>query len=307
MSPDDLPDILNLIEGELGESFTSLYSKSTRARKCDDQSFIPHRLIYLYERIQLTIKWNRDGQGKADFLAMTEAAFFISMRDHWNNTEVWNEISGEISHPESYVHNLIICGWLLIHQDKRAEINPKDPTSGNRSADLRVYNDYGRFIDIEVKAPALLLAPSRRLTDDEAYSIVSKARKKAGSGKKKQIGESSSALIIGGLFIGDKNIDTLKRAAADSFRRNPSTRIAFIEIVTYIIEAKNVSFINGQLEIHQGKSILSSQIHREPVLNPKYNSYPPVLMSEKVVKKNDSEQYTISGDRVAFNNVGENI
>lgn len=302
-----MPVLRTFVEQTLGPAFDPLYRKSQQARKNGDHTFVAHRLIYLYERLLISEKSWESGQKEVDFLAITELQYLKDMFDQWKKTDVWGEIGPELRQREAYVHCAVLLGWLtmLSRTGQRAEVIPKDSVSGRRTADAKLFNDYGGFLLAELKAPKSLLNPNHILNEDEAYKIVVKARKKKGSGANKQIGATPSMLVVGGLFLRNENIEALKNAAKANFRRVKSENIAVIQIVTFMIQVENGHIENGRLKIDPARTILRPQITHVSVINPNYSGYPPIEEQQPAEKTPaPSSQITIRGDGTRFNNVG---
>ncbi len=302
---------MEFVETLLGPSFKVLLQRSARARSLNDSSYAPHRLIYIYERLKLSKKWFYSGQKEVDFLAITELQFLKNMYDRWLGTEVWDEIGNEIRQIEAYVHCILLLGWIsgILDSGVRVEIVPKNKETGKRSEDARIYNNYGRYLSVELKTPATLLNPSNILNEEQAYKIVTKARKKKGSGSSKQIGASPSVLQIGGLFLRNENLKVIKLAMEENFRRNPSEHIAIMQVLTFMIEVENAEIENGGLKIDTRRSVFRPQITHWSVLNDNYKGYPPIAESnvETNYDKMNRTQVTIQGEGTGFNNVGFDI
>ena len=162
--------LCDFVEEILGSAFQPLFRKSERARQVGDTGFVAHRLIYLYERLLISRKsWNA-GIRSIDFLAITELQYLKDMFDQWKDTPVWDEIGSEIKQREAYAHCVLLLGWvsMLTASKKRVEVVPKSSVSGRRTADAKIFNDYGYFLDAELKAPQSLLIPSNILSPKDA-------------------------------------------------------------------------------------------------------------------------------------------
>jgi len=68
-------DLRAFVQELLGDEFPSLYNKSRRARELGAKDFIPHRLIYLYERMEISEKLLGKDSPSCNFLANVELQF----------------------------------------------------------------------------------------------------------------------------------------------------------------------------------------------------------------------------------------
>lgn len=311
--PDQLTELKKFVEDVLGNHFNPLTKRSLRAIHHKDSSYIPHRLIYLYERMLISEHGMNETPPNPDFISICELDFLKSIANRWQGTKEWDEIKHELLQREAYVHCLILLAWLTISTDTgmNVEIIPKDKETGVRTADAKIFNPFGEYMLAELKAPQVLLNPTHILTADEAYKIIRNARKKTGSGANRQIGNQPSALIIGGLFISDPNLDTLENAVKENFRRVPASNIAVCFIFSFSIIINNPVFKNGQQAIDINKTVISGVITQRVIVNKSYSGNLPIKFKEDTplatIDESKRTQHTINGSGTGFNNVHEEL
>ena len=228
-----------------------------------------HRLMYLYDRLLWSQSGMKRNPKECDAIAVVEIEFVKQLFAKWKDHPIGNEIQADIVAPRGYVHALCL---LARCQQNREDASTKfaiDPvparsTSGS-IADARISDSRGGKLIYELKAPDSLLQPDIQLTQNQANSLVERAFKNA----KHQIGIEPSALAIGGLYLNHLTKARVVEGFKDHFRRKKPKQIAFGELCSIGIYARNISVTDTGFAYHPHSSI-EPRVELQLIGNPHY-------------------------------------
>lgn len=206
---------------------------------------------------------------ECDVIAVVEIEFVKQLFAKWKDHPIGNEIQSDIVAPRGYVHALCLLARCQQNREDSSSKFDIDPiparhTSGS-IADARISDSRGSKLIYELKAPVPLLQPDVQLTQNQANSLVERAFKNA----KHQIGIEPSVLAIGGLYLNHLTRVRVVEGFKDHFRRKKPRQIAFGELCSVGIYARNISVTDTGFAYHPQSSI-EPRIELQVIGNPHY-------------------------------------
>jgi len=228
ITPSMFDELRKFVEKLLGSHLSVHLRKYENAQKANCDIFVPHRLVYLYDRIRVSIESLKDENPTADVVAFIELSFFQTLVESFKSGQAWRSVAQELNEKGSFVHMITMLAFLKIQRIRgtTAKIIPAKNESA-KSADAVLYTPLCDRVDVEIKSPELLWSPIE-LTEDQAGRVIKNAWKKA----KGQIGVRSSVLVIGGIYVPKAALDRLEEAAKKFLKRKKNTQVAYIMILS---------------------------------------------------------------------------
>jgi hypothetical protein len=185
-----------------------------------------------------------------DVSAAAELLLAVSLFESWSADPAWAGIARSLQDPDNYHHVVLMLafGSSILGEGYDVRLHEEQE---NRAADLRIHLNYMEQIWVEVKARQRLQhVRGEYLNDDTARKEVEKAIQKAGTSRGGQLDTrrqtfpiTFATLVFGGMCLGQRDIDTLRRAAVRIFANEnaPRPRLDAIHLCTVL------PTINGEL------------------------------------------------------------
>ncbi len=268
----DFAKYLDIASEILGPEYDRQRAKFENAQRYGNRQFIPHRLIYLEERMRFSIAGLSQNPPTADFPALCEISTFAFLLDRFKTNPAWRELVDELRQPTSFAHHLVSLIYVYVQRLRGNEVNfVRSAKSSSKEADLVQYTPYKDKIGVEVKAPLVLwsLDPD---VDIDADKIIEKAWKKS---RGQRSGETSF-LVVGGLYLSLSTIGQLREAADRLFERKKNKAVLAIQIYTFSVTFHDVT---SKEPLVLGPNSTMSPAHKYAVsVNPYYSG--PVWLKE---------------------------
>ena len=258
-------DLATFVEKIMGDSLAGHVKSLNNAKLARCEIFVPHRLVYLYDRVVTSLGTLKEKKPSGDFVSFIELSFFESLVSDFKTGLAWKDLSVELTEKGSFVHMLTLLTFLKLQRARgtTAKIVPSN-TNTAKSADAVLFTPLCDRIDVEIKSPKLLWAP-RELDEEDSAKVVRNAWRKA----KGQIGMRPSILVIGGIYIPKSSLNLLKIEANKFFERRKNKHVAYIIIISVTMLVMKPELKDGKLAIKHDTSMMPQVVTRQ-VRNPHY-------------------------------------
>ena len=232
----DFAKHLDIASEILGPEYEKQRTKFENAQRFGNRQFVPHRLIYLEERMRYSIEGLSQEPPTADFPALCEISTFAFLLERFKTNSAWRELVEELRQGTSFAHHLVSLIYVYVQRLRGNEVDfIRSAKSSGKEADLVQYTPYKDRINVEVKAPLALWSLDPEV-DIDADKIVEKAWKKS---RGQRSGETSS-LIIGGLYLSLSTVEQLREAADRLLERKKNKTVLAIQIYTFSVTFRDV-------------------------------------------------------------------
>ena len=226
---DDFQKYRGYAQQILGDKYERHKQAFEKARSHKNTNFVPHRLIYLDERIEASLRGMHEVPPNVDFMALSEIGFFKFLFEKFRTNRAWSEIRSELRSQGSFVHHLISFIFLYTNRLRGTEVDfVASSNATKRECDLVLFTPLKDRVNVEVKAPELLWAP-RALTQEQAEKLIEKCWKRS----KGQRGKRTSVIVIGGIYIPDASMTHLRDAAERYLNARKNNTVLMIQIMSY--------------------------------------------------------------------------
>ena len=207
-------------------------------------------------------------EGAMSLVSLTELMHHsVLLEDARKELSGWSDLMAQCSGPDFYEHfilTLAVQHTMRKNWGLQAQLIPE--LEDMKTPDLMVYQD-GQAIAVEVKSKEKLMDPEQLLPYEEAQRIIKTAMSSIGSSEKGQLVRGRpSVLAIGGFFITEAQIEMLKKAALEWFKRNPGRRKSLMGIMVLSLTA----YSKGPRVGPEG-FVPTASLYVEFAFNPSYN------------------------------------
>jgi hypothetical protein len=213
LSPQLLADSVSYIRDNVGEAFDKLIFSDLLGQQSTTPPRARHPLAEVVELVRAgTVSLTSSSPG-LDARAVIEVDFLVHTLKRWNRHPLWPKIVAALIN--EYSHTVITLAAASFLEDAGNGVILHEP-AGTRAPDLMLVTGPKERAAIEVKAPRILRWRGHPLSKDEASNIVAVAMKKAGTGKKGQLGERQAGLLLlGGFHLSMPDVVHVETAATD--------------------------------------------------------------------------------------------
>lgn len=143
--------------------------------------------------------------------AVTELDALRTFSTRWRGHPEFESLRQALE--SEYEHTVVLLAAATLLEDHGNGV-VLQATGQRRTPDLRLVLAPGREASVEVKAPHLLSWREEPVTSDLAVRVITKALKKAGTGRKGQLSrDKDGLLVVGGFHLNRSDLDRLERAA----------------------------------------------------------------------------------------------
>lgn len=286
-------DLAKFVEELLGTlRLQYLLKKYERARVLGNKNYVPHRLVHNYKAMIGSLETMLKSPPSGDLVAMMELTLFKAFVDEFRSDPVWPEIHSDLYSTGSFVHMMSLLQFVSMQRAQGCIIELLPNGSGKKTADAVMYTPLKDRIDVEVKAPELLWAPSN-LTSEQAKKIIENAWKKS----RHQFRSGPSILLIGGIFVPRRLLGLLESAAKEFFHKKKNQHVGYIIINNVSVLVMDPILNNGNFSVGP-KTSLSPQIVVHQAKNPYYKGIVEFQEGERDIpgysKSVDSSEFTIN-------------
>jgi hypothetical protein len=271
----------------MGPHLSRHLQKFRHAQEAKCNSFVPHRLAYLYDRIKDSVATLKEREPAGDVISFLELSLFQYLVEDIKTDPAWNSISQELHEKGSFVHMMTLLAFVKL-QRMRGTIARIVPAKNSeaKSADAFLATSLHIKVDVEIKSPELLWTRSALTTEQAARVIKSAWRKSKG-----QIGERPSILVIGGLYLPNAVLELLASEAQKFLEIKRNKHVALIVLMSVTSHFDKPIFEDGALTIGPETS-MAPRISLHHVHNPHYEGVIKFFNSDREVpgqkKLNDS-------------------
>jgi len=272
-------EIIRFIEETFGSMLSKHIDSYHLSLKHNNDNYIPHRLAYLYCRLQNSLITLKQDPPSGDVPALIEAAFFRDLVEIFNKGPAWRVIEPELKGSNSFVHLMTMLAYTSLLRGNGNRVTLVGSNKDEKKiADMNLFTISGDRVDIEIKAPQKLLALNE-ITNEKALIIIEKAWKHA----RGQIGKRASMLVIGGLYLPNKVLNTLEDVANTFLVKKKNKNILSITITSITMLFEDPILEGEKIKITSSTKT-RSQLSFRYAINP---SYEGVVFLHESERKND--------------------
>ena len=195
----------------LGARYDKLYLSDMLARNSPTPPKHRHGLMVIVESLEYALASFETGAPEVNVRRITEIHVLLTILDRWKHHMLWPKMVEALD--GEYEHTIITLAAATFLEDAGNGVVFHENPSG-RIPDLLLVVGSQQRVAVEIKAPSVLRDRHSELTIDDAKKIIRSAAKKAGTGRKGQLANTRSAmLVIGGFHLYQSDLDSLEHAA----------------------------------------------------------------------------------------------
>lgn len=291
---DDFENFINVAKEILGSNYERQRAAFYNAKLHGNTGFIPHRLIYLEDRLLYSIEGRTSNPPKADFIALCEIGTIKFLLDKFKTNPAWVELTSEIANPTSFAHHLISLIYIYVNRLRGNDVDfLRSNKSESKQADIVQRTPLKDIISVEVKAPIDLWHLNAN-SEIDAKKIIQKIWKKS----RGQRFRKDSIIVVGGMYLSTKQISALKKAAQELFEDKKNEFVLMIQLYSFSVTLKNVRSVTP---LALGKQSSMSPNHKlDYAINPYYAGKVTLAKNTREVKglanEPNSSEYTFYTD-----------
>ena len=288
---ENLDALQTRIESFLGDRFEVHRRRMENARRSGDTVFVPHQLVEIHERLEISKQLLRRTPPSLDLVRWAECVKLLELVDKAQREPWWNIVKHELREPDDFAHLYLVLHWLDTLRSLGHEVEVV-PAQARRAADLLLDPGKPTEVPAELKAPRALRRTSHDIGADDAAAIVEHAYRKAASGRNRQIGERPSLLCIGGFYQNKDNMRFVGEAARELLRRKKPRQLAGIVVMTLQVTVDKPRLEGTGVFAATGETSFRSSIKFELAENPAYEGSLPVHVRASEVGDAALQEFT---------------
>ena len=258
----------------MGEPFNDVLRLDIRRRTHHSRTGPRHLLPELLESSLVAVRELEGGQESTHLGDIVTLHALASTFERMVDDPGFPLMRPGLKDPLRFRHDVVTLGFVD-HLRRSTPYTVGLPTNSHahrRSYDFDLTNDSGSRVEFETKAPEELEGPTKSVSEEGARWAVEKSWRKAVGRNKQLKGDSSGALLLGGVTMQLQSLLTIQRAALDFLEKRGGAHHNFWGIVVFTMAVLRDKHGDVGVGLSLGSSLeLKSWVQTAMARNPHYS------------------------------------